>query len=79
MDALEALALLRREMDNANAEEVPEGWRTAQQWADAWGLKRPHTSGLLRAGTDSGRVEMREFKVKTAAGLRRVPHYRVKA
>jgi hypothetical protein len=78
MDALEALALLRREMDNANEEEVPDGWRTAQQWADAWGLKRPHTSTLLASGMQSGRVESCEFKIKTAAGLRRIPHYRVK-
>jgi|694.fasta_scaffold03352_29 hypothetical protein len=78
MDALEALALLRREMDNANSEEVPDGWRTAQQWADAWGLKRPHTSTLLSSGIASGRVAMREFKIPTTAGLRRIPHYRVK-
>ena len=77
MDALEALALLRREISQ-DVEEVPEGWRTCQQWAEAWGLSRPHTSTLIRNGVASGRVEMREFKITTTAGVRRVPHYRVK-
>jgi hypothetical protein len=78
MDALEALALLRRELDKTNSETVPDGWRTARQWAEAWGLQRAHTTALIRAGIEAGRVEMREFKVSSAAGIRRMPHYRVK-
>lgn len=77
MDALEALALLRREI-SGNVETVPDGWRTCQQWSEAWGLSRPHTSTLLSSGVSASRVEMREFKVQTPAGVRRVPHYRVK-
>jgi hypothetical protein len=77
MDALEALALLRREI-SGSVETVPDGWRTCQQWAEAWSLSRPHTSTLLSSGIPAGRVEMREFKVQTPAGVRRVPHYRVK-
>jgi hypothetical protein len=76
MDALAALALLRREM-SGNVETVPDGWRTCQQWSEAWGLSRPHTSTLLSYGVSANRVEMREFKLQTPAGVRRVPHYRV--
>jgi hypothetical protein len=76
ISALEALALLRREI-SGNVETIPDGWRTCQQWSEAWGLSRPHTSTLLSSGVSSGRVEMREFKVETPAGVRRVPHYRV--
>ena len=77
MDALAALALLRREM-SPDPEDVPEGWRTSQQWAEAWNLSRPHTYTLLNSGIASGRVEMREFKIPNRASVRRVPHYRVK-
>lgn len=77
MDALEALALLRRELDNQNSDAVPDGWRTAKQWAEAWGLQRAHTLSLLSSGVAAGRVETRDYKVPSPAGLRRIPHYRV--
>lgn len=78
MDALEALALLRREL-SSDVETVPDGWRTSQQWADAWGLSRPHTFTMLSAGLSAGRVEKCDFKIQTPSGVRRVPHYRVKS
>lgn len=78
MDALEALALLKRELNRDLIDDVPDDWKTVLRWADSWGMKRAQTLAILSAGVASNRVEQREFRIQTGAGVRRVPHYRVK-
>jgi hypothetical protein len=74
MDALEALALLRRELDHDTEDVIPYGWRTARGWAEAWGLSRPHTATILADGAAAGRVEKQTYRLRTETGVRRIPH-----
>lgn len=76
MDALEALAMIRREIDNETVEEPAPGFLTTQQWAKAWGTARPTASAILRDGIRAGVIEMEDFKIHTGGILRRIPHYR---
>ena len=60
------------------ADEVPDGWRTANEWADAEGLGQSQTMRKIRRLIENGLMEMAYFKVTRSAGLRKVPFYRLK-
>ena len=79
MDALEARAMIRREIDNETVEDPAPGFLTTLQWAAEWNTARPTASVILRAGMAAGVVEMEEFKIRTGSILRRVPHFRAVA
>ncbi len=45
MDSAELLKQLRSAIQK-QAEEVPEGWKTANQWSDEWGIS-PNAAGQV--------------------------------
>jgi len=45
MDSAELLKRLRFAIQK-QAEEVPEGWKTANQWSDEWGIS-PNAAGQV--------------------------------
>ena len=77
MDALEALAVLRREIDRDTVDAVPDGYKTVAQWAQAWGLQRSYSSVLLNEGVTAGCTLTAEFRVRTRSGFRRTAHYKI--
>ena len=56
-------------------EKVPAAFKTAPQWAKAWGLSDNHARKLLNIGIDEKLVRRVNFKVRTGVGVRAVPHY----
>ena len=67
------LADLRRQPD-----QVPRGWKTSAQWAKAWRCSNSHAQHTLTAALNERTVRRRLFRVKTASGVRPVPHYAAK-
>lgn len=57
-------------------EAVPDGWKTAAQWAVEFGKSASTTSRILKS---SRRVEFRKFRVRSGQVCRPIPHYRIKA
>lgn len=57
---------------------VPDGWRTSEQWSEAWKISRRRTGELIRAGIASGNVEVRQFVVVNGPFRRPLRHYFVK-
>jgi transcription initiation factor IIE alpha subunit len=75
--ALDALRTLQRELTEAHADTVPDGWLTDAQWSEATGFSRTHSGRVLRELAAKGLVEARQFRIVAgSAGLRRVWHYR---
>lgn len=47
------------------AEEVPEGWKTANQWSDEWGIT-PNAAGLvLGRAIKLGLMQSKKFRIDT--------------
>lgn len=61
-------------------DKVPEGFKTAAQYSQEWGLKAARTRALLSAGVLAGIIEVQSFRVSAVFGSRvyPVPHYREK-
>lgn len=71
-DLVSTLHRLQQALADDGLEDVPEGWLTTNQWADAWGLSRTRAGELLRAGVARGMMEMQVYR--TAGGA--LKHYR---
>lgn len=58
---------------------IPDGFMTKAQWAKEEGCSETTIKRLLDALTETGEVEMREFKAKVSTGRRLmpIPHYRI--
>jgi len=59
-------------------DEVPQGWLTARALAKKIGRAEKTTGNLLRAAVADGRAERQSFRIITGAGVRPVPHYRLR-
>lgn len=77
-DPLAALRMIQSALANRGAEEVPDGWMTAEQWASAWSKSRCQSASLLERGATAGVMECRKFRIATGYGVREVKHYRSK-
>jgi hypothetical protein len=71
------LAELRRLTNPAH--DIPEGTRTAEGWADEWGISRVHAARLIRRGIKAGKMECAIIPISTVGrGVYPTPHYREK-
>lgn len=78
MASAELLRLLKDAVNN-KPEIVPDGWKTASELEQEWGLSPAHTQRLIRTGVQKGILETRRFRISTAArGAFPTPHYRKK-
>lgn len=71
------LADLAAALADGGIETPPEGFLTTIQHAEAAGLSVQQTSKIIKAGVLAGKVERRNFRVRTGARVAPVPHYRV--
>lgn len=76
--ALNALRTIQHALAAPRVEQVPPGWRTTQQWADEWGLSRPHANRIIRGALKAGLMEYRSFCIENGLVTRPEPHYRMK-
>ena len=66
-----------REILTADVDQVPEGFYTARQWAEMWGLSHDCASGHIREAVRKGLMEKKAFRIRCE--LRPtypVPHFR---
>lgn len=71
------MGLLRDSIERGG-DEVPEGWKTAPQWAEEEGLSPNHAQKLIRGLVNSGKWEMEKFRLFRDERAYPVPHYRPK-
>lgn len=76
MAEYESLRSIQAALHQKNADTVPPDWRTVDQWAEAERMSRVNAGKILRAAAGKGLVEMREFRIATASGVRSVQHFR---
>ena len=57
-------------------DEVPGGWYTAVEIAEATGYSQSHTLRRLITGVKAGEWEMRKFRRRTTRGSYPTPHYK---
>jgi hypothetical protein len=61
------------------SDKVPPGWHSKNEIMQAIGKGKTQTQYRLKQAVDSGKMEMRIFRVPNAVGAAvPVPHYRVK-
>lgn len=78
MESAELLRRLRSEVQS-QLHVVPDGWKTAEQWATEWGLRHAQVNKLLRIGVSTGIMEMQKFRVPCPIRASYpTPHYRQK-
>lgn len=64
MDSAELLKQLRSAIQK-QAEEVPEGWKTANQWSDEWGISPNAAGQVLGRAIKLGLVQSKKFRIDT--------------
>mgnify|MGYP000190369053 CR=1 FL=1 len=72
----ELLARLRAALQK-QPDDVPEGWKTAFQWSEAWGIT-PNAAGIILIGAvKKGFMETKKFRIPSSnRGNHPTPHYR---
>ena len=77
LGSAELLRKLRLAISN-QAEEVPEGWKTAAQWSQEWDVTHNAAGIVLGKSTKLGLMECRKFRIMSRnRGVYPTPHYRV--
>jgi len=67
---------LAQALSEGGIDKVPEGWKTARQYASESGVGVAHASGLLKTATEAGMVERKRFRVRAGSVIKAVLHYR---
>ena len=75
----ELAALVNAVGGSGGVDEVPRGWYTAQQVAQARGVARCTAGEQLRRGVSAGTIQRRKFRVDCGNRIVGVWHYRVRA
>jgi hypothetical protein len=77
LGSAELLRKLRLAISN-QAEEVPEGWKTAAQWSQEWNVTHNAAGIVLGKSVKLGLMECRKFRIMSRnRGVYPTPHYRV--
>jgi hypothetical protein len=61
---------------NGSIEIIPPGFKTTRDLSLLWERSIAQTAKRLNQAVDYGTMEIKSFRIKTAAGIRPVPHYR---
>ena len=61
-----------------SADNVPDGWFTTREIAEAQGLSTSHMHKKIHVLLANEKVETKRFRIKTSRGFYPVPHYRIK-
>jgi len=61
---------------NGSIETIPPGFKTTRELSVLWERSIPQTAKRLSQSVNGGTMEVKPFRIKTAAGIRPVPHYR---
>jgi len=69
------LAIIMSEI-NQTAEKIPDGFLSAAQWANRWGVTRNHAYVILRKGIKSGVVDVKRLRTPNNKCCLPVKYYR---
>lgn len=75
MSAADALKQLARELAEKQADAVPDGWITREEYARLARMSMCNAGKILAAATKAGLIEMRMYRVATGRGVRNLEHY----
>ena len=75
----ELAALVSAVGGSGGVDEVPPGWYTVQQVAQARGVARCTASEQLLRGVSAGTIERRQYRIRFCNRVAGVWHYRVRA
>jgi hypothetical protein len=64
LDSAELLKRLRSAIQK-KAEQVPEGWKTAAQWSDEWGITANAAGQVLGRAMKIGLMKSKKFRIDT--------------
>lgn len=64
MDSAELLKQLRSAIQK-QPEEVPEGWKTTNQWSDEWGVTPNAAGQVLGRSVKLGLMQSKKFRIDT--------------
>lgn len=64
MDSAELLKQLRSAIQK-QPEEVPEGWKTTNQWSDEWGVTPNAAGQVLGRAVKLGLMQSKKFRIDT--------------
>lgn len=57
---------------------IPPGWKTRRQWQDKLGMACSAIKTKFAMLKAAGKIECKNFRVKTSDKIQSLPHYRVK-
>lgn len=72
--ALDALRFLQENLANAENDQIPAGFKTAQQWGDDWSRSRRRADEILREAVKHGLAEVLTLTVRK----RKVRYFKLK-
>ena len=62
MESSELLSKLKDAIQS-KPDEIPEGYKTVEEWARSWSLSRSYAEKLLKIGVESGVVDSKKFRI----------------
>lgn len=71
-----SFAYLRQAFRANQAEPVPEGWYTADEWAKLMGCGGSEARKVIRHFRAKGEFEQKRFRIESGDRVYPVPHYR---
>lgn len=74
---MSALSDLAAALADGGTETPPDNFLTTAQHMEASGLSMAQAGKILRAGVLAGKVERRNFRIRTGGRVVPVPHYLV--
>jgi len=62
----------------SSSDVVPPGWFSRHDLEKAWNMRSAYTAKLTRDAVETGKAEMKKFRVQRGSFMMKVPHYRFK-
>lgn len=72
---IKKLKEIEKAVSELGAEKIPDGWYTRQEIAKALNRSQARADELICDMVKHKLMERKEFKVRTNAGVRRIPHF----
>jgi len=63
---------------SVGADKIPAGFKSRAELQIQFSLGQAQTGTIIRELLADGKLECRNFRVQTRAGVRPVPHYKIK-
>ena len=72
----DVFAALKEALNTAIAEEIPDGYKTVEDWASEWGKSRVQAGSIIRLAHQRRLMDRQMYRVSVGYCVRPVPHYK---